>query len=535
MKKVSTEEIVAAFHEAGTISGAARALGIHRDTVRNRLKSSGHLDPEQPMFTGRATSLEEKKRPLPPEGQVYRYILTSAQNNTKVNTKVIESLAALVKHWNAELLVGTYTYNKGSFGKKSTKRGKAPTAADAADLWYAPEIEPYICDERVELAPGIVWCGEMNILPTAIRPLQGLESYSGRKSSIFPHAKVALASVPSGKNEPTKFNYTTGTITLRNYIQKKEGLKAEFHHVYGALLVEVDSDGRWFVRQLIADREGTICDLDIMVKGGEVFSGHSVESIVWGDIHEAEKDPEVVRLAWQAGGMLDSLRPQHQFMHDILDFRARNGHTAKKRLIHDRFRAYCQGHDSVASEINNVHRFLESTATRPWCNTVVVDSNHDQFMMEWLRIGDYRSDPINAVYFLEAQLHVYQRIAEDPRAHVQLLPWAVGRLGEFSHPVRFLEEDESFVVGGVEHGMHGHLGPNGARGSAANLARMGKKINRGHEHSCGILDGVYTAGVTGKLDQGYNRGPSSWSASHIVQYKNGKRAIVTMWKGKWRA
>jgi hypothetical protein len=62
-----------------------------------------------------------------------------------------------------------------------------------------------------------------------------------------------MKSVASVKSDPTKFNWTTGTVTLRNYIQKKAGQKAEFHHCYGALLVEVDSTGAWGVRQLLAD------------------------------------------------------------------------------------------------------------------------------------------------------------------------------------------------------------------------------------------------------------------------------------------
>jgi hypothetical protein len=83
----------------------------------------------------------------------------------------------------------------------------------------------------------------MNILPTAVNPLAGLETYTHRKSAIFPHAKVALRSIATMQGEGTKFNYTTGTVTLKNYIQKKEGIKAEHHHRYAALVVEVNHDG----------------------------------------------------------------------------------------------------------------------------------------------------------------------------------------------------------------------------------------------------------------------------------------------------
>jgi hypothetical protein len=111
---------------------------------------------------------------------------------------------------------------------------------------------------------------------------------------------------------------------------------------------------------------------------------------------------------------------------------------------------------------------------------------------------------------------------------------------EIPGSLRFLREDESFVVchsyaGGVENGMHGDLGPNGARGSIRAFARMGRRANVAHSHSAGIFNEVYQAGTSSMLDLGYNRGPSSWSHTHIVTYPEGTRSMVTLWKGRWRA
>ena len=526
------DRVLEVYHETGTILGTAKKLGVSRPTVRRWLRAMGAYS-ERPVLAGRINEREVETRPLPGHGEIKRYLLTSLQNNTKLHHRVWTNLLALAEHYNAEILVGTFSYDLSSYGKMSVKRG---TVKGEAELWYDQRAEPFFMDRPVEIAPGLVWCGEMNILPTAVRPMQGLEVYTGRKSSIFPHAKVQMQSIPSAKGDPTKFNYTTGTVGKRNYIQKKAGLRAEFHHVYGALLVEVEHTGDWFVRQVSTGSSGVLHDLDVKVENGVATEGTRVKTVVWGDIHRATIDPTVCDLAWAPGGMLDVLQPEYQFMHDLLDFRARNGHTIKRGLIHDRFRAFTQGHDSVELEIMEVAEFLKETA-RDWCKTVVVDSNHDQFMMEWLRIGDYRDDPVNAIYFLEAQLHVYKAIASDPDAPVNLLRWAVERMSnpEIKRRVRFLDEDESLVILDIEHGMHGNLGPNGARGSTTNLARMGRKMNRGHEHSAGIFEGVYTAGLSGLLDQGYNKGPSSWSHSHILTYQNGHRAIITMHNGKWRA
>ena len=103
--------------------------------------------------------------------------------------------------------------------------------------------------------------------------------------------------------------------------------------------------------------------------------------------------------------------------------------------------------------------------------------------------------------------------------------------------VKFLLPDESFTVGEVELGCHGHLGPNGTFGSPANLAKIGKKATTAHTHSAGIYHGLYVAGTSSKLtkDWDYTMGPSSWSWSHVLQYANGQRAVVTMKNGKWRA
>ena len=106
--------------------------------------------------------------------------------------------------------------------------------------------------------------------------------------------------------------------------------------------------------------------------------------------------------------------------------------------------------------------------------------------------------------------------------------------------IRFLREDESFVIcpdagGGIEAGMHGHLGPNGSRGSPLPLSRIGRKANTAHTHSSGIYDGLYVGGTKSRLDVGWNAGPTSWSHSDVVTYETGKRAIITTRNGKWRA
>lgn len=531
-----SEAIAEVYNRLGSVAATARELGLAHSTVSYHLKKVSEAgEPAKPVAGGRLNATEVLTRPVPATG-VSRYILTSAQNNTHVNDAVLDNLLALAGHYDAEFLCASYTYNKNAYGKLAVKPGTLQTSGE--ELWFDARIEPYLraSDQNIELAPGLIWCGRMNTLPTSPIPLNGFETYTGRKSGIFPHAKIALQSVASGKHEGVKMNYTTGTVTQMNYIQKAAGLKAEHHHTYGGLIVEVDSEGSWFVRQLVADDSGTIYDLDVVATNGEVHRELNVEAITWGDVHTAQLDMDVAELAWGEGGMLETLRPRQQFLHDLLDFRARNHHELKDP--HQQFRLHLSGANSVERELADCARVLH-WADRPWVQTYVVDANHDQAMTRWLKEADWKLDPVNAEFYLEANLRILQAIrANDRFFHV--LEWALHRASAPRDRVVFLRQDESHVIckgpdGGIECGMHGDLGPNGARGNPRNLSKMGRRANTGHTHSAAIVDGMYVAGTSSKLDMGYNRGPSSWSHSHIVTYGNGKRAIITMWNGKWRA
>ena len=528
----------------GGIRPACKATGMCFGTMRNRYERAKQMELDlggapvidvEPVVRGRVHALPREQWDLPPAGKVNRYIFTCAQNNTNLHEPTWRNLQALAAHYGASIHISTFTYDLASYGASSVKRGKAKQG-DGGEPWWPSEVLAHVLDQPVVVAPGLVWCGEMNILPTAARPLSGFESYTGRKSGIFPHVKFAMESIASGKFEPTKFNYTTGTITQRNYIAKKAGLKAEFHHGYGGLLVEVDSDGDWFVRQLNADSDGTIYDLSVCARDGRVSLSHRVEAITWGDIHVGTVSPQVEAMLWGAGGMMDALKPRHQFLHDVLDFRSRNHHDA--RDPHKLFQKYVDGADDVVDELRSVARFICETAYRDWCQTLVVDSNHNNALTRWLREADYRVDPKNAIFFLDANLQVYRSILNHTPLH--LLEWSINQLDNRASRVRFLRQDESFVIchdanGGIECGMHGHLGPNGSRGSAAAFAKMGRKSIIGHGHGAFIHDGCWQDGVTGSLDQGYNAGPSNWSCSHVVAHPNGKRQMITCWSGKWRA
>lgn len=786
---------------------------------------------------GKIRAMHTPKKGLPPEGEIYRYMFSCAQNNTKMHDKLWENAQALADHYDAEIMISRFLYNRDTHVKTDKTKNKE-TLYGAKDAWWDDRIVPYLVDERREIAPGLVWCGEMNLSPTAVNPLSSMERYTGRASSIFPHVKRAMESVPSAKHEATKFMYTTGTVTTRNYIQKKAGQKAEFDHCfspdtefltneglktfrdtvgttvnvwsgssweraeiksfgeqtmynvklapthrtgmtgskhrlnfkvtpdhtwrllngektrslkvgdvvesakvptpreddpdfeqglrhglifgdgtlyytsvnglcsfrlpihgiqaskysylfddirqhdsrshienyegtaiyqsmdnfkevpsedkspeylagflrgwmaadavfrkdgaielasinaealdwavsnapylgyhasgrceysaletnygkrsrplqrvtftprlvgwkvtdifgaetgevmcavvnhpdhvftlaggvltgncYGFLLVEVDSDGNWYCRQLDADSEGSMQDFDVKVKDGEVTTGNRIEAILWGDIHFHWLAPEVKDMAWGVGGMFQTLNPKYQFVGDILDFRSRNHHDIKDPFA--MYHRHINGHEDVEAEVIGAMEGLRSIAPTRGCKTIAVDSNHDRAAERWLKEADWKKDPINMEFYMASALKKIQAMKNGDTDFHLMSYWAKKYL-KSTAGIRFLQQDESFIIcrfydDGIEMGMHGHLGLNGARGSAKGFSKMGRRANVGHAHSARIVNGIYQAGTCSVLDMLYNLGPSNWSWSHVITYPNGKQAIVTMWENKWRA
>jgi hypothetical protein len=538
IKAVAREEKITYRHARGLYLQAVEEGSMDPLPVGAKPRED-HINPE-PKIEGRLKAITTKTYELPKKGEVKRYLFSSAQNNTRIHEPFWNNLKVLADFYDAEIHIGRISYIKSGLGARGDKalfsNYKKETLYGADTLTWEKELEPFFHDERWEVAPGLVWCGEWNRLPTVVNPLSGFDSYTGRKSGIFPHNKLAMESIASGKFEPTKFNYTTGTVTHRNYIQKGAGLKAEFHHCYGALLVEVDSEGDWFVRQINADSEGTIYDLEIRIHKEEISFGNRVEAINWGDLHSIRTDPIVRRLM---DDMLKTLVPKYQLIHDLLDFRGRNHHEIKDPF--KMFQRYVEGEDDVSKEVNSTFRHINMLCqSNPNTQTVVANSNHDDALTRWMKEADWKKDPVNMSFFLKCSLAQTQAIQEQNYNFHLLEHLYYELMGGLGHNLTFLQEDESFVIcedanGGIECGMHGHLGPNGSRGGFRAFAKMGRKANVGHTHSAGIHEGVYTAGTSSELDLEYNRGPSSWSHSHILTYPNGKRAIVTMWNGKWRA
>lgn len=464
-----------------------------------------------------------------------RFVLTSAQNNTHLHEDFWHALLHYASKTGAQLLVSRFTYNKNAWRNGSTLEGvNAETAGDQG-LWYDDRISPYVCDRQVKLAGDFVFCGELDILPTAATPLESLRSYTGPNSGAVPHTKVHMVSMATMLDEPAKLLYSTGTVTQRNYIDRKAGQVATFHHTFAALVVEVDDDGDWFARQLIADDSGVFYDLDRAYgPGWDAPASEFGETIVTlGDIHIEKVDAAAVA---GAIGLCQHVKAAHVTVHDLIDFTHRNHHN-----INDPYflvEQHYQGVKSVEEGMAMGARFLWALMNvLPDTKIHVIRSNHDQAFERWLKNSAAFHDPVNAPYWCLANSEKLAAIKANHKhdVFVWAMHYAAIRMGAVLSDIHFVDEDESLVINGIQHSIHGHRGPNGSKGNPKAYRQLGCKVNSAHTHAAGIIDGVFTAGTLSLLRLGYNAGPSSWSQSHVLTHPSGKRAIITQRGPKWRA
>lgn len=539
-------EAYEAYREAyGNRSEGARLLGLKRQTFNDRLEAARE---RLGVAIGKVAggSVEQTglvKRSLPKKGHVKRYVFSCVQNNTFLHggfhnlLAYVDWLDSLPKA-SCELILGRIEYNK-NFWEGSKE-----------DVWYAPEAVKYMTTENLLLAPGMVFAGQQNIIPTRKYPLSNKAELNGRLSNIIAHTKMHAESVPSMPDEATKINLTTGTVTLRNYIQKDAGIMAEQEHTYGALLLEVDHTGSWWWRHLEIGSKDEILDCGpsgyaaITVQAGQVDAVRErditpqtsvTHAINWGDTHAVEMDRWVREACFGEDGILDSLMPAKQFHNDLLSFRSRSHHEMR-----DPIRMY----EKHAEDEENVEEEVEVTAEvlaesdREWCETIVVPSNHDRHLDRWISEADWKRDPVNARFYLRCAEAILTAIDEGEK-DFNAMEWALREKAQFGY-VRFLSRNEGYVICkrkdfvGIECGLHGDEGANGAKGSTQSLIRLGRPINKGHDHILTRRGFVMSAGACAESFV-YMNGPSAHSIAHILTYENGARTHIMMFNGKWRA
>lgn len=450
-----------------------------------------------------------------------RYLITAAQNATPVHERFFATLKKAAAAMDAELVVIPLRYkNPTSIWSRYTQEFD----------WWDEAVVPYLYNSRKKLNPNLVLAGDVKTQPTAYAPLSGFESLTGAESCIIGHPKMQFRSVPAPSGRFPKILTTTGACTKRNYTDTRAGKLGEFHHVLGALIIEID--GKTFhLRQLNANYEdGSFIDLDKRFTQDGVEDAPPALGLVMGDTHARLICPTVDKATFGKGGIIETLNPKALVFHDVIDGYAFNPHHRNNPFISQA--KYQFKKSNVEAEVKHCIEFLRTRVGER--EGILVSSNHADFLERWVLDHDWKRDPPNAKFYLKTALAMLESVKWTGKGTEYADPFAYWIEQAGLKNVRCLEPDESYKLGENECGMHGHRGPNGSQGTLENLSRLGSRVISGHTHTPGIRDGHYQCGTSTPLRLEYTHGPSSWLNTHCAVYASGKRALITMIDGAWR-
>jgi len=481
-------------------------------STTNSQESSFNHGYDKEAASERATALREK---IAAGTRVF--VVTSAQDTTGPHRPFFEALKRYCKDRNAELIMIPVHYKNISLFTAGQEYKKA---------WH-PDLEPYLIDERIKLGGGVELMGNIRIQATAVWPLAGMEAVGGTKWTVYGHPQISMEPVETAGSKRPKRMYTTGSVTQKNYSETKEGSKADFNHVFGALVIEVDGPQRVFVRQLNANSSGVFYDLDKRYSAEGISRGHRIESLTTGDEHVKWMRPAVKKATYTApDSMVNTLKPKVIVRHDVVDAYAVSHHHMTDPL--KQFAKHHNGDNCARSELDQVVDFINETTPKN-AETWIVDSNHHEHIDKWLSRASANTDHQNANLILELQ--AAQREAVLKRGDTRAFP--IYLRPRLKCKFKILDRNTPALIKGVDHSQHGDVGTGGSRGSARGIAKSTHKATICHSHTSRIVKSVFQGGSSaGELE--YYRGLGAHTNTHVIQYPNGKRTLVDIFNGKWR-
>lgn len=493
-----------------------RRSDAYQVKLSNQIKKA-LADSIKPLASGQDSAVEHISKI---ETDKKMFILTVAQNNTDVDSLFLGALENYAKINNAKILCAKMTYNKTGF---------QTSLDDAEGIYYDSKITKYLVGGHIALTDQIHFIADANVMPTAKQPLSGFEMITqAGVSAIIPSSKIAMKCLARLKGHNGKILFGTGAVTKRNYILRKAGAVASSSHNIGALVVIINDDLTFTVRH-IERMEGCDGFHDL----GQYYSATSnylVRPIALqlGDIHAEKAEPKIMS---EISKLIVNLNPKATILHDLCDFSSRNHHNVKSSSF---IFEQTKNDNTVLGDLQCVANTLIDIA-KVSNDVFIIESNHDCAIDTWLENTDFKADTINALTYLKLMTAKFEHIDATGSNNLNMLEYAIKNLCNIDmfdeqtiNAVKFMRVDDSLIMAGVEMGVHGHIGINGARGGVQGFAGLGIPMNTGHTHTPSIVGNVYTAGVSGSLDMGYNKGASSWQLAHILTHANGQRQVLFM-------
>lgn len=443
---------------------------------------------------------------------VKNYVITSAQACASPHTHFLEGIDQLAEDLDAEVIVLPMI-------GKNAKEDLDQINPAISEQYNVESGEPKLNDN--------LQVKQFHIRPYQIDPLTGLSRFVQKSTTtVFASPKQRLKPVPHSNQKIAKFMATTGACTRPNYAtgsdvsaeRRRLGDIARRDHIYGALIVEVEDNEIFHMRNVRADTRGKFVDLGYKYDGSET-TGATLEALVLGDWHNGKTDEAVKEANYK---IIKDLKPRRLILHDFFDGHSVSHHIDKQFIQQKILQQYDIDHGMLEWELEEAYtELMKINDAMEGRKIVIVPSNHNEFLNRYLDEGRFMREPHNARFGLKLAHYMAEQDYNNP------LVAGLKMFGKVPRNIVFPARDEDFKVRGYQLGAHGDKGPNGGRGSMKSKEEDWGKSITGHVHQAQIMRDTYTVGTSLDLNMFYMRGyPSAWSHSHALLWDTGTVQMI---------
>ena len=372
-----------------------------------------------------------------------------------------------------------------------------------------------------------LYISDIKISAKQINPQSGLPQFTQDGSVIIASPKQDLDYVANSNNQIPTAIMTTGAITENDYsndafMSQRLNKIAEYEHVLGGIIVEIQDDKIFHFRQVQMGANGEIIDLGIVYSGENKPYPTKNPVMVVGDSHFGEHDEVAIEAEED---MIDFIGIKNLVLHDVFSGISITHHDKNKTIT--LAKKAIDGKISLEDEANIVAQHLDRFADKVDGEVIIVDSNHHEHLDRYLEEGRYATDKINLRYSLD----IVKAMLDGEQLPVRYM---IENQTYFrnKNKVKWLEPDEDFNYYGIEVSQHGARGANGSKGNLAIFRKAYKKSMSAHTHQPRIYRGAVSVGTSSLLRLSYNKGLSSWVQGVGIIYENGTFQLINIVQDK---
>jgi hypothetical protein len=473
----------------------------HFGSFKNFTKNVNNVS--ENSFTRKDINIEKKSKVVKNK----RYFVTGLISGAPINEDYYQSIQTYCKENNAELVL---LYMRGyrikdSFTEKEYERFKPYIATN------------YIFNNNLRAF-------DFELDPSQIRSLTGLLKYGSKKFSIIiSHTKQFMQVVPSDIGNLPHIVHSTGVISKPLYNKTRRGAIATQDHTYGGLIVEVENNKIFHIRQVQADTKGGFNNINKYYLKNKVTKSVP-ECMVLGDSHYPFEDKTAMQ-AWKE--VIKETEAKNIVMHDIIDYINITHHNKDKARVLANLPDNCRTLEKLLN--TTAEKILNWTDGIRNRNFYVVKSNHEEHLDKYLEKARFIKDTVN----LKVSSELYYKFINDKTLNLTEY-YLKDRYPKLSF-LNFLTYKSSLFFGGSQVASHGHIGNSGKRGSVKSFSLRYANSVTAHSHSPQIENDSWKVGTSSLYNLGYNEGSgSSWLHTSCLIFSNGNRQLITSINGKWK-